>query len=159
MKLLRLSKKLFYFLVIFLGVMKSLAFAVAVYAEQNSTVVESWISQAVGIPVHFKHIETNWAGIAPRLWLKEFAIGDQEVLQLGDMLLGLNLPGLINWRSNLPVNVKLTGLLTVASAGEAVKSAVGTGGGFPIVTSCVTESQWPPLVVTVTVTSWKPSVE
>lgn len=109
MKYLHLPKHLFYSLVILLGVIKSLAFALAVYAEHNSSVIESWISQAVGAPVHFKRIETTWTGVAPRLWLKALSIGDQEVLELGDVLMGVDLPALFSGSSNPPVRLKLTG--------------------------------------------------
>lgn len=96
------------YLVIVLGAAaKVLTFSFALYAENNKQTIEAWASTIVGTKVAFAQIETYWAGITPRLWVRQLTLGNEEKLALGDTLIGVNLAALPRWKENLPINIRL----------------------------------------------------
>ncbi len=96
-------------IVILVAIAKALIFGFALYAENNRPTIERWASAIVGTPVRFSNIETYWAGITPRLWVRQLSLGDEEKLLLGDALVGINLGALPWWKQNLPINIHLEG--------------------------------------------------
>ncbi|WP_295538625.1 hypothetical protein, partial [Thiolapillus sp.] len=59
---------------------KVLVFGFALYAENNKQTIQEWASAIVGAQVHFSKIETYWAGVTPRIWVRQLSIGDEERL-------------------------------------------------------------------------------
>ncbi|HID44170.1 MAG TPA: TIGR02099 family protein [Chromatiaceae bacterium] len=100
---------LLYLIVILGAVAKVLVFGFALYAENNKQTIQDWASAIVGTQVHFNSIETYWAGVTPRIWVRQLTIGDEESLTLGDVLVGMNLGALPWWKENLPVNIHIKG--------------------------------------------------
>lgn len=101
--------QLLYLIIIIGAVAKVLAFGFALYAENNKQTIEGWASAIVGTKVSFSRIETYWAGVTPRLWVRQLTLGEKEKLALGDTLVGLNLTALPHWKENLPLNIHLEG--------------------------------------------------
>ncbi|WP_456373950.1 YhdP family phospholipid transporter [Thiolapillus sp.] len=101
--------QLLYLIIIIGAVAKVLAFSFALYAENNKQTIEGWASAIAGTRVSFSRIETYWAGITPRLWVRQLTLGEKEKLALGDALVGLNLAALPHWKENLPLNIRLEG--------------------------------------------------
>ncbi len=96
-------------IVLLVAAAKVLIFGFALYAENNKQTIQRWASSIVGTQVRFSKIETYWAGITPRLWVRQLSLGEEERLTLGDTLVGINLGALPRWRKNLPINVHLKG--------------------------------------------------
>ena len=107
--LLRFKVKVFYSLIIFLALLKVIAFTVAVYAEHNKDHIEQLASAFIGTPIHIEHIKTSWSGFTPKLWLKNLAAGTNRELHLGDALVSVALLELPHWQQNLPLKIKLQG--------------------------------------------------
>ncbi len=101
--------QLLYLLIILGAALKVLAFGFALYAEHNKHTIERWASDIVGAQVRFSKIETYWAGVTPRLWVRQLVLGQEEKLILGDALVGMNLQALPWWKENLPINIHLQG--------------------------------------------------
>ncbi|BAO43133.1 YhdP family protein [Thiolapillus brandeum] len=101
--------RLLYLIIIIGAVAKVLTFSFALYAESHKDVIESLASRFVGTPVRFARIQTYWAGVTPRIWVRQLTLGEKEQLTLGDTLVGLNLRALPRWRKNLPLNIRLEG--------------------------------------------------
>ena len=101
--------ELLYIIIILGAAAKVLVFGFALYAENNKQTIQEWASAIVGAQVHFSKIETYWAGVTPRIWVRQLSIGDEERLTLGDVLVGMNLGALPWWKENLPINIHLKG--------------------------------------------------
>jgi len=104
-----LITRLLYLLIIVGAIAKVLTFGFALYAESHKEVIEDLASRVVGTPVHFSRIQTYWAGLTPRIWVRQLTLGKHEQLALGDALVGINLRALAHWRDNLPLNIRLEG--------------------------------------------------
>ena len=101
--------RLLYLIIVIGAVAKVLTFSFALYAESHKEIIENIASRIVGVPVRFARIQTYWAGVTPRLWVRQLTLGEQEQLALGDALVGVNLRALSHWQENLPLNIRLEG--------------------------------------------------
>jgi uncharacterized protein (TIGR02099 family) len=104
-----LITRLLYLIIIISAVAKVLTFSFALYAESHKDLIEDLASRIVGTPVRFARIQTYWAGVTPRIWVRQLTLGENEQLALGDALVGINLQALAHWRENLPLNIRLEG--------------------------------------------------
>ncbi len=104
-----LLARLLYLLIIVGAAAKVLTFSFALYAESHKELIEDLATRIVGTPVRFAGIQTYWAGVTPRVWVRQLTLGENEQLALGDALVGVNLRALGHWRENLPLNIRLEG--------------------------------------------------
>ncbi|WP_457674664.1 YhdP family phospholipid transporter [Thiolapillus sp.] len=104
-----LVTRLLYLIIIIGAAAKVLTFGFALYAETHKEFIEDLASRIVGTPVRFARIQTYWAGVTPRIWVRQLSLGENEQLALGDALVGFNLRALAHWRDNLPLNIRLEG--------------------------------------------------
>ncbi len=104
-----LITRLLYLILIVGAAAKVLTFSFALYAESHKEVVEDLATRIVGTPVRFAGIQTYWAGVTPRIWVRQLTLGEHEQLALGDALVGVNLRALTHWRENLPLDIRLEG--------------------------------------------------
>lgn len=120
-RLLARLTQLLYLLIILGATAKVLVFGFSLYAENNKHSIERWASDIVGSKVRFSKLDTYWAGITPRLWVRQLTLGEEEKLVLGDTLIGVNLGALPWWNDNLPINIHLKGTHI-----EVLRDAAGT---------------------------------
>ncbi len=104
-----LITRLLYLVIIVGAAAKVLTFGFALYAESHKELIEDLATRIVGTPVRFARIQTYWAGVTPRIWVRQLTLGENERLALGDALVGVNLRALSHWRENLPLNIRLEG--------------------------------------------------
>ncbi len=104
-----LITRLLYLIIIVGAAAKVLTFSFALYAESHKELIEDLATRIVGTPVRFARIQTYWAGVTPRVWVRQLTLGENEQLALGDALVGINLRALGHWRDNLPLNIRLEG--------------------------------------------------
>ena len=104
-----LLARLLYLIIIVGAAAKVLTFSFALYAESHKEFIEDLATRIVGTPVRFARIQTYWAGVTPRVWVRQLTLGENERLALGDALVGVNLRALSHWRENLPLNIRLEG--------------------------------------------------
>ncbi len=108
-RLLNLLHQLLFLVLLTLVLGKLLAFSFSLYAESHRDTIERWATSLVGTRIGIEHIQTDWAGFTPRLWLRNLTLGDKERLALGDVLVGMDLGALPRWKQNLPIKIRLTG--------------------------------------------------
>ena len=124
--LLRLLTRLAFATLVLLTLAKVVSFALALWAEHHVDAVERLASRMFGMPVHVARIETSWRGFTPRIWLRDLVLGDEERLQIGDVLAAVSLRALPHWQENLPVALHLSGTrLQVERNEEGLTRIVG----------------------------------
>ena len=124
--LLRLTARLLLLILVVATLAKLVTFAFSLYAERHHQEIEQIASRLLGIRVQVERIETSWRGFTPRLWLRKLVLGDEERLQLGDVLVATNLGALPWWRENLPISVLLRGTrITVVRDAEGHTRILG----------------------------------
>jgi uncharacterized protein (TIGR02099 family) len=100
---------LFYAVVFLTAILKSLVFALTIYAENNINHVERWVSGFVGTQIHLDGIRASWSGLLPKIWLDNLSLGTDERLSLGDVRVSINSRSLPWWKTNPPLDIKLNG--------------------------------------------------
>ena len=134
---LRMARKLLFWLLLLAAGAKLLSFALALYAEAHRHQVEALASRLLGTPVQVAHIQTSWRGFTPKVWLRRLQVGEpQERLDLGDVLVAVDLRALPLWRHYLPLAVVLHGTrLQIVRDAQGATRILGlprpSGGALP----------------------------
>ncbi|HIE53734.1 MAG TPA: hypothetical protein EYP90_00900, partial [Chromatiaceae bacterium] len=124
--LFRLTTRLLFLILLLATLAKLTTFAMALYAEHHHEEIERLASGLLGVKVQVEQIETSWRGFTPRLKLRKLVLGDEERLQLGDVLVTTDLGALPWWRENLPIAVLLRGTrIKVASDEQGLLRILG----------------------------------
>ncbi len=130
----RITLRLMLAALLFLAALKLISFGIALWAEHHPREVERLAERLFGMPVSVARIETGWRGFTPRIWLRGLVLGDEERLEVGDVLAALRLSDLLHWPESLPVVLRLTNTrLELERDAEGVTRIVGlpaARGGF-----------------------------